>query len=355
MRPQLRKHIYFFLTTGCLLGLLLCVGTCPVSAQSVVLHLKSGDQISGVIISQSTNQVVVSNAWVKTLPVPLSAIASRETITNTPAVAAAAKPAPKPKPQPKEVAKKSAKPAKSTQVAAASKPASLPRSKPRGKWKGQVNVGLDALVSTRNQQNYFGKLRLVYTLPYASNPKKFFRNTAEFSGQYQRTDGQESANRANASDKSDFDIGTKSYGYFSSGVGFDEVRKIDKQFQLGPGMGSHLIRNDDTALNVESGLNYQAQYRRNTDNLESFFLRLAQDWTWKIRKNLKLVQKFEFLPNLEPVDFGQYQLGFNSTLSYGFWKNLSLDLTADDNYNTQVAPQVSRNEFEVRLMLGATF
>lgn len=355
MTTRNRKLNHFPFAPGWLALFLVCAGDNLVLAQNVVLHLKGGDQVSGLIVSEGTNQVVISNAWTSDLSVPLSKIARRETVTN--AVTLASAPAPTVKSVARPAAKavvKPAKPAHLTKLAAAT-PASSRPAKPRGKWKGQVNIGLDSLFSTKTQQDYFGKLQLTYTRPYASNPKKFFRNTSQFSGQYQRTDGQESANRAGANNKADFDLGTTSYGYCSAGAGFDEVRKIDLKYQLGPGMGSHLIRNDDTALNVESGIDYETQYRRGNDNLESFFLRLAQDWTWKIQKNLKLVEKFEFFPNLEPVDMGQYRIDYASSLSYGFWQNLTLDLTADNSYNTEVASGVQRNEFEVRLTLGATF
>jgi putative salt-induced outer membrane protein YdiY len=352
MTLALWKINRFPLAAGWLVMLALCGAGNLTVAGTVVLHLRGGDQVTGVVLSEDAQQLVISNAWVHSLSVPLASIAQRELVTNAPAVAASAPP------PPAKPAEKPAAPAKPVELAKAKSPpppASLPKPKPRGKWNGQASVGLNALLGTTSQQNYFGNLKLTYARPYAGNPKKFFRNTSEFTGQYQRTDGQESANRASANDKADFDIGTKSYGYCSGGIGFDEVRKVDLRYLVGPGMGSHLIRSDDTALNIESGLNYEAQYRRDTDNLESFFLRLAQDWTWSIQKNLKLVERLQFLPNLEPMDFGQYQAAFSSTLSYGFWQNLSLDLTAEDNYDTQAAPGVGRNEFQVRLTLGATF
>ena len=146
-----------------------------VSAQPVILHLKSGDLIKGLILSENTNQVVISNAWVKALSVPLSEIANRETEktaptpTNAPSIAVQPAALPTtPPPQPK--------------VVAAATPVAKPAAKPKGKWAGEASVGLDTIFGTRDSQDYSGHLKLTYALPYASDPKEFFRNTFDSGG-----------------------------------------------------------------------------------------------------------------------------------------------------------------------------
>src|SRR5258708_17558553 len=62
---------------GALAGLLLLCA-CAAAAQTTVLHLKNGDRIAGVILSEDATSVVLSNAWVSKLAVPLSQIAQRE-------------------------------------------------------------------------------------------------------------------------------------------------------------------------------------------------------------------------------------------------------------------------------------
>lgn len=313
-----------------------------IAAQEVELYLKTGDHIRGVVVMVNTNEVTLSNSWVKLLPIPLSEITQWQTpagqvATNqnsVPAIPAITS-------------------AQAAQLATLAKPSVAKPAPPKAKLHGQINVGVDTLFATTTQQDYFGNLKITYEHAYASNPKKFFRNTSQVSGEYKKTDDQISANRAKASNKSDFDLGKASYGYVSVGGGFDRVRKIDEQYQMGPGLGRHLVRNDDFALNAESGLDYEAEYRSDASDLDSVYLRLAEDFTWKIRKNLTLTKKMEFLSNLDRTS--EYQAGLTSNLSYGFWDNLTLNLTAEENYTTEVAPEVQRNEFEFRLTLGAMF
>lgn len=321
-----------------LVVLLLCSTASTVSAQKVILELKSGDRVGGRIVSENAHRLVISNSWAAALSIPLSEIAARK--TNTVAAAASRAPSavrkhPPPHP-PKTVSNAPLK----------------PRSRPKGTWHGHIRIGLDAIFNTRDQQDYYGDIKLTYQKPYRSNPKKFFRNTTQIHAEYLKTDGKKSANRAQFSNKSDFDVADSFYASGLAGVGYDEVRKIDLQYKFGPGIGNHLIARKSYVLNVETGLNYEAQYRRDTDNLETFYLRLALDSTWRIQQNLKWTHEVAFYPDLE--EEGQYHNDFSSTLSYGFWRNLSLNLTVLDDYNTEVAPGVNQNRLELRFSLGWT-
>src|SRR5579884_1695461 len=56
--------------------------------QGVILHLRNGDRIEGVIIAENTNQVVLSNSWINNLAVPLAQIQRREIVTNAAALIA---------------------------------------------------------------------------------------------------------------------------------------------------------------------------------------------------------------------------------------------------------------------------
>ena len=69
-------------TRGWLSLFLVCAVNRAISAQPVVLQLKNGDKISGLIISETTNQVVISNAWAGALSVPLAEISKREVEKN---------------------------------------------------------------------------------------------------------------------------------------------------------------------------------------------------------------------------------------------------------------------------------
>src|SRR5687768_11587794 len=121
------------LKTSRLAGLLFACSTIAVHSQTTAVQLNNGDRISGIVISEDLNRVIISNAWAKEIVIPLTEIKSREKIpppppaTNATVVAEAA-PAPKsivPTPAPKPVVK------------------------PKGArdWHGDIAVGADVGIS----------------------------------------------------------------------------------------------------------------------------------------------------------------------------------------------------------------
>ncbi|HWI58656.1 MAG TPA: DUF481 domain-containing protein, partial [Bacillota bacterium] len=219
-------------------------------------------------------------------------------------------------------------------------------------WKAELRLGADFLRGAKDQDTYYGRAKLTYERPYTSNPKEYFRSVLDYTLDYGRTEGVLSANRMYASDKTDLDIGKRWYLYNLAGIGYDEIRKIDIGFEVGPGLGYHLITASNLVMNVEAGLDYQAQYRSDNTRTKTYYPRLAEDVTWRLQKRLTLTEKLEYFP---PVDSGGFRVRFESTLSFGFWEHLSLNLTALDLYDSEPASDVPNNDIQLRSSLGITF
>ena len=106
-------------------------------------------------------------------------------------------------------------------------------------------------------------------------------------------------------------------------------------------------------MNVDGGLDYETAYLSGASDLKTYYIRLADDITWHIWKNLILTGNLAWYADME--NQGQYRSDFISNLSYGFWKNLTLNFTVLDHYNTENAPGTDRNQSEFRTSLGITF
>src|SRR5208283_324811 len=154
--PNLDRHSFPFLWFAILLS---CGTPAGVSAQNVVLHLRSGDQITGYIVSENTNQVVISNAWVKALPIPLTEISKREAQqTANPPLPAPSVAGQISNPPPSQLAQ-------TTTVSTNATSSAKPAAPPKGKWNGEARIGTDLIYGTKNQQDYAGHLSLTYLLP----------------------------------------------------------------------------------------------------------------------------------------------------------------------------------------------
>ncbi len=320
----------------------------PVSvfSQATVFILRNGDRLTGRVVSENLNQVVISNGWTTNLSVPLQEISRREILTMKDVVSTAT---------PVQTNVSIAAPIPGTNaptkvVTNTSALASTPKPKGPQHWHGEVQVGTDLGFSEKDRQLYYGRFKLTYGREL--RPQRFFKNTFDFNSTYGRTDGITSANQANGSSKTDFDLTKRVFVYNLMGAGYDEIRKIDFQYEVGPGFGYHILALTNFVLNSELGMSYQAQYLNNQKTLERYFFRFAQDLKWVISSKLNFDEKFEFMPR---DDFEQYRFRIESNLRYTFFEKFIFTLTFLDTYDTQPAKEVSPNDMQIRSSLGLKF
>ena len=327
-------------------------------AQTVAVKLRNGDKITGTVLSENTNHLVLATTWAKEIAIPLAEIQSRETIaapvpvtavTNEAVAAPATNTSPLAAPAPAP-----------TPVVALAPPKPEVKPKAPSSWHGDVQLGADVGINDTKRQLYYGRAKIIFAPLPEPGPNATsklihrFRNTFDYNSAYGTTDGTLSANRMDGSSKTDFDLGQERrfFVYNLFGAGYDEIRKIDQRYEFGPGLGYHLITRSNLVLNTEIGMNYQVQRLQTGTRSERFYYRLAEDFSWKISKVLSFDEKFEILPQVNLTDF---RFRFESNLRYWLLENLSLNLTLIDTYDTQLAPNVGRNDLQIRSSVGIKF
>lgn len=343
----LRKHHKRFPKAVALALVAICFATAmAVAADDIILRLKNGDRIAGRLISQDANALVIATNATQSVTVPISAISGFETggserkFYPEPQIVPVAKSAPEPKPKP-------APPAPVVKVKAA------PAVKPPRRIHGNIQLGSNLQFGARDQRAIFARAGTTYARPYTSDPKNFFRATTSYSYDYGETENVKSANRMAASLKTDFDLNPSTYCYNLIGVGYDEIRKIDSHYEIGPGFGWHALKKPTFTLDMELGADYQAQKRSAGGDIDSLFLRLSESVTWAIAPRVSLSEKFSAFANGEKI--GQIRSRFESTLIYKLLENLSLNITVTDIYDSNPAPNVDKNEFQIISSIGITF
>jgi len=337
-RPRVRR--------GSLALLALLAWLPGMAADIVVLHLKNGDRVAGSVLREDSATLTLSNAWAAALSVPLEAIERREplpslstqapgTPTNSPTAVASATNAPLPG-------------ADHALVKGAAPKAPAPK-----RWKADVNFGLDATFGTSEAQSFFGGASLTYSVPYQQTPQRFFRAMSKVAGNYGQAIGVVSANQVVGSLKTDFDLGPNFYAYNLGGAGYDEVRRINLQWELGPGLGWHALKQPKFVLDFELGGQYLVRDLNVGEDTRSVFLRFGENLTWQIAPRVSFKQNFAYLP--QSTQFSDYRVRFDGTLSFGILHNLSLNLTAVNLYDSNPAPGVEPNQLQIRSTLGINF
>jgi putative salt-induced outer membrane protein YdiY len=324
------------LATG-LLGVFFFAFAASAATTNVVLRLNNGDRITGTLLAADTNQLLVATSWLPALPVPLGVITNQEfTVVETPPVTVAVAMV-----QPQ------------TNQAAAKPPPVAAKPAPKKLWRTDIRLGTDFQSGAKDRSLYWGTFKLTYERPFKENPKKFFRNVLDYRADYGETEGDVSVNRMSGSMKTDFDLTDRWYLYNLGIIGYDEIRKIELGYEIGPGMGYHMLVRPKFVFDTEAGLNYQYQDRTDEAEEEAVYLRFAESITWKIAPQVTFTEKFEFYPTLESIE--DFRFRFESTLSLGIVQNLSINFSVLDIYDTKPARTVDRNELLVRSSLGLSF
>ncbi len=296
--------------------------------KTAVLNLRNGDRLTGTIIDETTNQITFRSTWHNILVIPLAEIKSREGLQPAPAVQAPQPNVPIPSPAPTVI--------------------SVPpvTAKKAKRWAGEAQMGLDLLFSERDRQLLSGRFKSTYSAPP-------LLASLDYQGAYGKTDGLISDNRMFGSVKVDWNFAKHLYAYTLGAAGYDEVARIDFRYEVGPGLGAHVLKTANVVLNVEGGGNYQVQFRKEEERVDSYYLRLAEDFTWKITSRLTWDEKFEFFPRVEHWE--QYRFRAETNLRFALVNNLSVILTLMDQYDTQPARGVPQNILQLTSSIGVKF
>lgn len=304
----------------------------------VILYLRGGDRVTGVITAEDTNRLVMTTRWSTVMVLPLTEILKREPLIpvseSKPAKPAAALAA--------SLTNSAVRPG----TVAVSGPLPAAKAPAAKHLAGEAQVGVDMIVGQRNRQLYSGRLKAAYTQGH-------FRNLFDYNFAYGKTDGLLSDDRMDGSSKTDYDVSKRVYVYNLGGAGYDEIRKIAVRYEIGPGLGLHAVKRTNFVLNTELGANYQAQYQTDDTKTELFFLRVAENSAWTVNSHFSVDEKFEFFPRVD--EWEKYRFRFESNLRYALMANLAFVVTVLDQYDSQPAVTVTKNDLQLRSSISVKF
>jgi hypothetical protein len=372
-----------------------------IPAQTVIILLKNGDRLTGTPVSQNNTNLILDTS-IGRIPVPLDQIQSKEVKPPTPPAANLQSPAQPPPPPPAQappkptpestaqaldalsqqyrdgkitpaqyhqkrvelletVAKTGVAPQAEAVAtppapaptapaaapgAAPAQPGGVAKTKGKSQWTGDIRVGVDQGFGTKDRQLVTGGMKVTHAWQH-------LRNTADYRVAYGKTDGELSANRMDGALKSDWQVKKRFYVYNLGGAGYDEIRRIDVRYEEGPGLGTELSRWKNLGLSAELGMNYYVEMQDRFKTHEHFYYRLAETLTWKLTTRIQFDEKFEWFPRAEEPE--HYRIRFESNLHYLLGSNMSLVLTVLDQYDTDPAANVDRNDLQIQSSLGMKF
>ncbi len=340
MRKRKRKSPIKACLAALFLALAVLAGPRAAAAEAVI-HLRNGDRITGQIKSETATEITVQTGSLGLVAIPIGEIARREEKST---VAAPSAPTPQGAATNAPAAAPTPAPAATPPVAAT--PAPKPKPAAPKRWNSEIQFGLNLRYSTKDQQEALVIAKSTYA-------KDRLREILDYSFNHGQINGVQSANRMNGSSKTEYDLSPRVYAFGLGGASYDEIRRIDRQFEVNPGIGYQWLKTPDLVLKTEVGFGYQDQFYSNGREVNSFSGRLAGIYTWRIWDKLMADGRMEYFPNVEA--FNQYRFRFESTLRYPLMKNLSLNMILIDVYDTQSPPNVDHNDLQIRSAIGVKF
>ncbi|MFO1501239.1 MAG: DUF481 domain-containing protein [Verrucomicrobiota bacterium] len=354
--PSCPSHKYTSLKCWALFILLAWSGCLLGYPQAFILHLRNGDRISGRLVSETTNDLVLATDFSTNLSIPVSLIERREAVppvptsTNRPPVPAtgiAGELVLTNKPSMAQAAGGAAKPP-------AAKIEPIPPSALRkflSEWRGEAQLGANLAFSTKDREAFTGRFRTTHDHGFSN--ARAIRNIIDYDVSYGTTENVLSDNRMEGSWKTEYDLNQRFLLYNVSRAGYDEIRGIDLQYDVGPGLGYKWIVLTNFVFKNELGGDYQKQFFIGDKTASRYSLRFAEDLWWQITSKIRVDERLEFFPEIQ--EFSNYRLRLEANLSYLLRQNLTLSLNVVDLYDTAVPSGVSRNDLQIRSLLGIRF
>jgi|GEM_PF-2869838 len=213
-------------------------------------------------------------------------------------------------------------------------------------WKNSLEFGFNLSEAEHNTRN----LVLRWESHRDKKPSLLHLQALAFWGDY---DGITTTQKSEGRAKYEHDWVRHWYWYNQLSAAYDRFRGLDLELQEGPGLGYRFLDTPSQNLAVEAGPNYLLRFETDHQRRQSFSLRAAQYYTWKINDRVSLNESAEFLQRTD--DFAARQFRGELSLVMTLTRVLSLRLSLLDEYMTRPVLDTPENSLQFITSLGVTF
>ncbi|MFM8358021.1 MAG: DUF481 domain-containing protein [Verrucomicrobiota bacterium] len=337
----------------------------------IILHLRNGDRLSGVIVAESADQLTLRSSVAGRLKIPKEQILRRETpgAAAVPAAVTPSSPTPTPAPATPAVATPpppapvpTPGPAGPGPLSAPALPPSVARAPDRNggswipgwirpwttNWHGNVGLGFNLGIGTADRQT-------VLVTASAAHTFDRFVNNVNFNAAYGTVNSEEANNRVEGALKTDFylDRDRRLYTYNLGLGGYDKIRQIEERLEESIGMGYRILQRRRFVLNGELGGQYQFFNYTETPERSIWSIRFSQGLNWKPDDKLNINQRLTLLPSIE--DFGDFRFRFELIATYPLYQRLTVSLNAINEYESKPARAVDNNDLQITTNVNYSF
>ncbi len=321
-----------------------------VAAQNVFTYggdevkLKNGDRLTGKIISQDEEQIVIETEYAGKVTINAAHVEkiADETATTEGAEIAKKEGEAEEEREAEPAAKDEAKPAEPASAAIEQKPRFFGGRLFWGiveGWDGNANIGFNYTTGNSRTSTMTTGLRAVKT---AGNDKLTVYMRSLWYNNRRLAANNTTQNAVWGGLRYDRNFSERRFAFGSYDFERDRPRRLYYRSVLGGGLGHRLIRNERTELELLAGgaWNRTWQFGPNTDTPEAL---VGNSFKHRFNGRLRVQQTFTFFQNV--ADRNEFRFIFDSSVIADVTRKIGIHFTVGDRFNNDPPPNARRNDF----------
>jgi len=151
----------------------------------------------------------------------------------------------------------------------------------------------------------------------------------------------------------DRDISKRLFGFGLTDLEHDKFQQLDLRLVLGGGLGFHARKTERTRLDLFAGGSFNREKFSTGLTRNSAEALFGEELSYKISEITSLSQRAVLFPNLS--DFGKYRFAFDLTGVTKLTRQLGLQATISDRYQSNPLPGVKKNDILLTTGIRLTF
>ncbi|MCA1621673.1 MAG: DUF481 domain-containing protein [Acidobacteria bacterium] len=151
----------------------------------------------------------------------------------------------------------------------------------------------------------------------------------------------------------DRDISDRLFGFALTDLERDKFQQLDLRLVFGGGLGIHARRTERTRLDIFAGGSYNREKFSTGLTRNSAEALVGEELSYKLSESTTLAQRAVLYPNLS--EFGEYRFAFDLTGVTRLTRQLGLQATVSDRFQSNPLPGVKKNDLLLTTGIRVTF
>lgn len=332
-------------TCGLLMFLLILL---PVSVAAAEITLKNGDRLSGKIVEQTDDTVVIETAYAGKVRIGRSHIVK---ITDAAVAGPAADPKPVAAPEPAKIEPVAAKPVLLDPAPVRKQRSSFANGMKRviTGWDGTANIGFSYTSGNSNNITMTSGLRAVKVNPQGGMTLYFRSLWNSNHGSIITTTTQ---NAFWGGARYDRNLTKKMFGFLSYDFERDKPRRLSFRSVAGGGLGHRTIKNDRTELELLAGVAWNRTWQAgaDTDTPEGL---AGLTFKQKINSRFRFQNTFTYFQNV--TDVNEYRILFDASVTADVTARVGVFFAVGNRFNNDPLGTAKKNDVLVTTGLKWNF